>query len=669
MAVIGLGLNTGGTYTDAVVIDMVSGEVLGESKCLTTHEDLSKGIDGAISALDADVMKDVRMVALSSTLATNYVVEGKGRRVALIAVGSKFDGSIHVDRYLCVKGGHDIHGKESERLDENSIVQFLNEIKGTVEAVAVTSFLSVYNPEHEDRVKRLAKDILDVPVICGHELSSDLGFSERAVTAVLNANLLPAIRELVDSVKKVFAAHGITAPLMIVKGDGSLMNETTALERPVETIISGPAASLTGARALSGENDALVIDMGGTTTDIGVLKGGEPVISQDGASIAGKNTKVLAARIYTVGLGGDSRMSIVNGVFYLREQRVVPLCIAASLHPDLTERLRNVSETKRRYFEMPNADDSIQDIEFFMKLRDLNDCDVTGRSADFYRLIEQRGPLSLSEGAELLKTHPMALDTHELEEKGYLIRTGLTPTDLLHYEGLYTKYDVKASEYGVRYMADRMRVTPDEFDRFAKGRVIDKICVTVVKKVVSDEIGKFEADDVGREFIKRAITGVPAEGYSCEIKMTRPIVAVGAPAWAFMPQVAEKLHARLIMPKYSDVGNAVGAITGNIVQTVLLTARPARGMTTYPDPKSSIQSVYGTWEFGHLSEAVKFAEDRAREISKDLAHQAGAITVKTFVESKEESYVTRDGYGREIVKVEIRATSIGRAAAAEQARR
>ncbi len=111
-----------------------------------------------------------------------------------------------------------------------------------------------------------------MPVTCGHELTSNLHAPRRALTAALNARLIPYIEQLIASVRQILAEKQIHAPLMVVKGDGSLMDARVAIERPVETILSGPAASVVGARYLCGEGDVLVVDMGGTTTDIALVR-------------------------------------------------------------------------------------------------------------------------------------------------------------------------------------------------------------------------------------------------------------------------------------------------------------------------------------------------------------------------------------------------------------
>jgi N-methylhydantoinase A/oxoprolinase/acetone carboxylase beta subunit len=346
---IGLGFDTGGTYTDAVLMDMATNGVLQKSKALTTRDDLTVGIRNTLVGFDKELLKKVKMVSLSSTLATNSIVEGKGCRVGLICVGEEFEMSIPVDLHTTVSGGHDLDGKEEKKLDEESARRFMLSLRDKVDGLAINSYLSVRNPDHELRLKRMAKDILDLPVVCGHELSSSLGYHERTITSVMNSRLIPIIRELMDSVKHVMKEYGIKAPLMIVKGDGSIMSEEIAIERPIETILSGPAASLIGAKMLTGRDDAIVMDMGGTTTDIGILRNGYPRLEKEGAMIGGRRTRVMAAEISTSGIGGDSRIIVNGSKFMLEHVRVVPLCIAATIWPQLLPRLKEVSESRSRF--------------------------------------------------------------------------------------------------------------------------------------------------------------------------------------------------------------------------------------------------------------------------------------------------------------------------------
>ena len=405
---LGLGIDTGGTYTDAVLIDLESNNIISKAKALTTRDDLSIGIRNSLKLFDKSLLKKVSMVSLSSTLATNSVVEGKGCRVGVISVGRDFDRSIIADESITISGGHDLNGAELNSLDIVNAEKFMNSIKNKVDSLAITSYLSVRNPEHELILKELATKILDLPVVCGHELSSSLGFNERTLTSVMNARLIPIIKELINSMKSVMSEYAIDAPLMIVKGDGSLMNDEVAVERPVETVLSGPAASMIGAKTLTGLNDAIVMDMGGTTTDIGILRNGQPRLEKEGAMIGGKRTRVLAAEIYTSGIGGDSRIVVKGNKFSLTPLRVMPLCIAATKWPQLLSRLEEISQ--RCFFfnlESINVNNIVQDIEFFVKIKDIKDAPLSENDCKFLEYVSKE-PFSLSEAGASLNLHPFA---------------------------------------------------------------------------------------------------------------------------------------------------------------------------------------------------------------------------------------------------------------------
>ena len=219
---LGLGIDTGGTYTDAAILNMENGTIISKAKALTTRANLSIGIKNAILGLDGSLLSRIKLLAISSTLATNSVVEGKGCRVGLILIGHEASMNIPVDELVLVSGGHTLVGNVLLELDTEAIERFVLRAKDKVDGFAISSYLSVRNPEHELAAKALVQSITNAPVVCGHELSSALGFNERTITAVLNARLIPVIVELISSIKNVQDALDIHTPLMIVKGDGSL---------------------------------------------------------------------------------------------------------------------------------------------------------------------------------------------------------------------------------------------------------------------------------------------------------------------------------------------------------------------------------------------------------------------------------------------------------------
>ncbi|SDF82639.1 hydantoinase/oxoprolinase N-terminal domain-containing protein, partial [Sporomusa acidovorans] len=251
-----LGIDTGGTYTDGVIVELGTGVILKKAKARTTRTDLAIGIKNCIENLAYDNYEEISMVALSTTLATNAVVEGKGSEVGVIIIGNQLIEKLPGGHCVVINGGHDTGGMAYEQLDEETLVQAFKGFRNKVSAIAISGFCSVRNPEHELRAKELAQMHLNLPVVCAHQLATSLGFYQRTVTAYLNAKLLPIITEWIDLIKMVLGSFGINAQIMIVKSDGSLTDIKAAMEKPIETILTGPAASIVGACNLSGKNDA-----------------------------------------------------------------------------------------------------------------------------------------------------------------------------------------------------------------------------------------------------------------------------------------------------------------------------------------------------------------------------------------------------------------------------
>ena len=272
-----LGVDTGGTYTDAVIVDEAADRVIGSAKSLTTRGDLALGIGRAVDAALAESgvsAAEVALVSLSTTLATNALVEGQGGRVALIFVGFDADDldrgglteALKGDPVVRIAGGHTHAGTEAAPLDLAALEIQLRALGPEVMGFAVAARFATRNPAHEITIRDLIRRVTARPVTCSHELSAQLNGPKRALTAVLNARLIGMIDRLVAACESHLAASGIQAPLMVVRGDGALISAAMVRERPIETILSGPAASIVGARWLTGASDALVSDIGGTTT-------------------------------------------------------------------------------------------------------------------------------------------------------------------------------------------------------------------------------------------------------------------------------------------------------------------------------------------------------------------------------------------------------------------
>lgn len=655
----GLGFDTGGTYTDAVIMDLDTGDIICKAKSLTTREDLCIGIRGAIEKFDREQLKSVSVVSLSSTLATNSVVEGKGCRVGLICIGGEYNFSVRTDYDIEIKGGHNLHGEEVEPLDEVAARAFLESIKGKVDGLAITGYLAVRNPEHEKRVKEMAKSILNVPIVCGYELSSSLGFNERTATCIMNARLIPIIDDLIKSVKNVMSEFGIHAPLMIVKGDGSMMGEDVARERPVETILSGPAASLIGAMHITGKKDAIVMDMGGTTTDIGILRNGRPRLEPEGAIIGGKRTRVMAAEIATSGIGGDSRILVNGRNIILTSVRVVPLCIAASQWPCVANHLRKLKDIETRYTpEALGEQNVVLDSELFRTLKMPVADSLSSADMALLELLTKE-PKSLNEAGKELNIHPFNFNVLKLESRGYIQRIGFTPTDVLHTDGTYREFDTEASTNGADYLAKLSGRTRDEFVAECRDMIRNKLCIELLKELFAEETGSSRLGPAGEDLAMKAITHQHGKDYGCTIKIDKPIIGIGAPSGVYIPWVGEVFDTEVIINKDADVGNAIGAVTSTVSESITFLIKPE---TIGGGDECAYESFskMGNYKFKSLEEAMAESEKMGREYVSKAISRSGATDVSISVDKEEKTFVYGSGTEATLMEMDLTVTAAGK---------
>ncbi len=577
---IGLGIDTGGTYTDSVLIDMDSGAVIGCSKALTTYGDLSSGITESVRGLGS--LENIVLVSLSTTLATNAVVEGKGCRVGLITIGKEVTPEIDVAMYGSVEGEFDLRGNLVKELDTEDAEDILHQMKGKVDSVAICGYLSSRFPEHEIRVKELAKTILNVPAVCGHELTAKLGFGERLNTALMNAGLIPGIIRLIDSVKKSLSSLGIDAPLIIVKGDGSVMSSSSAIARPVDTVMSGPASSLTGAMTDPSVTDSLVVDIGGTTTDIGLVSGGFVHTIEEGASICGHRTRVRAADICTYGLGGDSGIKITDGEIKLTEKRVIPICVASSEWSSFKEKLSSAG--------------SVAECTFVI-------------AVDNEHGLPENTPVSLSEAISEYGFTEEKIESFEQER--IFSRIAFTPTDVLAAEGKYSEYDSDASVIAADIISSSLSLTRDVFLGKVRNLIVSKLI-----NCIEDYLSRGKGE--GMETYGRV---GQADGVK-EDKFTS-IVGIGAPAGAWMPEAASALGLKLVIPEHHDVRNAIGAILSRITEYAEIAVRAAPNDFSV-NPECRVYSPDGSHYFRGKEEALNFAKEEGIRIAKERAVASGA---------------------------------------------
>ena len=572
---LGLGIDAGGTYTDVVLLDFATQQILATAKALTTKECLRQGVAGAIEQLPAALLQQVCLVSLSTTLATNAIVEKKGGKVGAILLGfDDYDvARIHHAPRRVVAGKTDITGAELVPLHEEALCAAARDLLDheQVDALVISGMVSVKNPAQEIRARLLISELSDKPLVCGHEVSMQLDTMKRTDTAILNARLLPIIAELLRHVQAALAAVKIQAPLMVVRGDGTLMGEAMARTHPVETILSGPASSVCGACFLAHVRNGLVVDIGGTTSDIALIIDGQPVVSRSGARIAEWSTNVCAVDIDTLGFGGDSAISLTeDGRLGIGPRRAIPLAYLAAQYP------RMLDEMQRLWRQRATLSTLKQPVECFLRVKERMPSALTAREVETMEALRD-GPRSREALAEHLGVlSPSLVPVDGLETLGYIQRATLTPTDVLHYQGRFTAWNRDAAELGLRLFAHRAGTSVAELAPF----ILDTFAYWLTRYLMNRLIRHPHAVTAFPMGVSdRALLEMMSEqrekfGLTLQARYRNPLVAIGAPAGALAPAAAEKLGATLIIPPHAEVANAVGAITGTLLyrEEVTITA-------------------------------------------------------------------------------------------------
>ncbi len=314
-----LGLDMGGTHTDAVLLR--GGVLIASVKVPTNHEDLLASARLALRSLFEQspvAPSEVARATFGTTLGVNAVVQDACAPVGLlIAAGPGMDPAWSTlgERAAIIPGGVDHRGTEIAPLDTEAARRAVRgwREEGLRAFACVTKF-STRNPSHEDALEAVVHDVFadgPEPVIAlGHRLSGRLNFPRRIATAYWNAAIWELHNRFADAVEASLRDMGLTAPAYLLKADGGAMPLSVSRERPVEALLSGPAASVMGMLALSsvGEEDVLVLDMGGTTTDMALLAAGQPVLSPQDLVVKGRSTLVRSLKSVSIGLGGDSEV-------------------------------------------------------------------------------------------------------------------------------------------------------------------------------------------------------------------------------------------------------------------------------------------------------------------------------------------------------------------------
>jgi N-methylhydantoinase A/oxoprolinase/acetone carboxylase beta subunit len=588
-----LGIDAGGTYTDAVIIRDSDGEIVDSNKELTTYPDPLEGIKNVIDKLDPKYLENVKLVSVSTTLSTNTILEGTGFPVALILIGDHpVEKELPAEHVLFAAGGHNNNGEEIAALDIKAIEKFALQVKDKVSAFAISSYFSTRNPEHEIKARNLVLDLTGLPAVCGHELSQELGAYDRAVTAFLNAQLIPITKQFVQSIISDITKRGINARLLMLKCDGSVVGIEDALKKPIETIFSGPAASLVGASHLSGLKTCSVVDVGGTSTDISSISMGVPDLSDEGAVVGGWKTRVRAIRMETTATGGDSHIWVMNRELFLGPRRVIPLALAAVKYPNFLNNLKKTPIHVRG-----ELGENIQPTKFF--IRSGYPAGELSRSETEVINVIGEEPVSIAEINSLVQKdiQPQTLDS--LIRKRLVQAIGFTPTDALHVLGEYTEWNADASRIGAEKLSRLTRMAPEEFCTAIKKKVARSMALHLLSYILSG---------VPDTSIAKILDG----GYPAKFKLNIPVVLLGGPVRAYKKELEELIDAEILVPEHAEVGNAVGALVGKGIKRIEILIRPASLMS--PDKDFLVFTPDSRLKFDTYVEAL----DTATELGKKM---------------------------------------------------
>lgn len=658
---IGIGIDTGGTYTDAVIYDFSDRKILSAAKALTTKNDLSVGIKNALDNLDSTLLPQAEIISLSTTLATNACVENKGGRAKLLFIGvdedivSRFGdeyGLRDAGQLYFVEAVTTIDGKILQRPDWDTFLRESRQWFQDAEALGIVQLNAMYSGAVlEKEAKALVNQNYDIPVICGHELFSDLNSIKRGAGALLNGQLIPILAEFLAAIKKALNERNITVPVAIVRSDGSLMSEQFSSEHPVETILCGPAASVVGSMTLANEEQAVIVDMGGTTTDIALVRNGLPVKAKDGISIGNWQTFVKGLDVQTLGLGGDSAIRFdKSGCFLLDTRRVIPLSAAAEQWPQVVMKLQDLVETRKKHTLVLH--------EFFTLIKDIqNSPYYTVQEKQFCQALKN-GPLIFTDAAAAVGENLFSLNLSRLEKEGVIMRCGLTPTDIMHLKGDFNKYPCRAAELGARFVANCTGMNVQKLCDTVYDTVNKKLYYHIVSILLKENTPEFKKNGLGSElnsFINRSWE-IARQKNTDDLKFgfttSSVLIGVGAPIHIFLPDVAQALGTTCIVPENAGVANALGAVAGNITATCTIKVRPQ-------DEGYIIFGATENYTVNKLEEATAMARAEAVKAAKEEALRRGAsgdIVVDTAVDP----VFVQTKYGSVYLESKITATAIGK---------
>ena len=684
---LGIGIDTGGTCTDAVIYDFDTKEILAGGKALTTKQNLEIGIGNALDTLPQELIGKAEMISLSTTLATNACLENKGARAKLLMIG--FDESLmdHLKDIYASYGLKDrtrfiILDAKVERLyshpfdpDWEDLRRRAPEYFADCDSIGIVQKHPRANGgRFELTAQKILGEELDLPITISFDISNEVDILKTCAGTMLNARLIPIITEFMQAVRHVMEQRNLQIPMTIVRSNGTMMPEETAKMFPVETILCGPAASVVGGCELAGEEDGIIVDMGGTTTDIAIVRDRFPVAARDGIKIGQWKTMVKGLYVDTVGLGGDSAVRFKDDQLYLDTVRVIPLSVLASQYDHVLPELQDLAQQKRA--------SACWIHEYYVLLRDISD--KAGYTEFEQRICQElkEKPLITMELADRLHLYPKLMKTDRLEADGVIIKSGLTPTDMMILKGDFTLYNREAAEAALQCLLMNIRTPLEQVPDLVYDMVCRRMYHSIGRVILQQQFPK-EAAWQSKEQLKPMLDCFYEQAKAREKEAAEhseaakkdaaeypggrkkkdavmaltteyPLIGVGAPIHVFLPRVASLLGTRAVIPEHAGVANAVGAAASRIIAECELIVKAEymgaefTGFIVYENGKQY------RFENDQQEEAVAFGKE---VITRMIRKRAKLLGIEGEPNISITEYENRFGHSTDGILFEIKLTA------------
>jgi len=431
------------------------------------------------------------------------------------------------------------------------------------------------------------------------------------------------IDRLIGRAEDVLIEIGVTAPLMVVRGDGALISSAQARARPIETILSGPAASIVGARWMTGANHALVSDIGGTTTDVALLRGGRPAIDPAGAQVGQYRTMVEAVAMRTTGLGGDSAVHFqtegLKGGVTLGPRRLLPVSLIAMDAPELVHATLDA--------QLRSATPGDHDGRFIRAVAGQTQEGIGPRERT---LLERIGDAVHPVG-EILRARIESGALNRLVERGLVQIAGVTPSDASHVLGRLDSWDANAARKALQLFGRRrtgagnmLASDPEVMAHMIVDRLTHQTALALLETAFAEEDPAFDGqpETLARHvLLQRGLAGHRGV-LRIEAALNLPVIGLGASAPAYYPAVGHAVGAEMILPTHAGVANAIGAVVGRV------TMRESGTVTAPSEGKFRVHLTSGPQDFASQDEALELLETTLRTKAIADAQAAGAADIQ-----------------------------------------